>query len=971
MDKVSQVVRFREHAYARERRSSWLKLGMAMAVFVSLVIVAASLLVMGYAVNLTRDLPSIAKLPSMLETPNGSLLHPTRIMDRSGVHVLLTLEDPRAAKKQYIYVSPEGQAGVNQASSYLVNATVLEYDPDFWNNPGFKLNGIVEGLHPTIAQSLVSNLLLTDEQPSLIRSIRERVLAAQLISHYGREKVLEWYLNNAWYGGTIYGAEAAAQIYFGKPAADISFAEVAMLVAISEKPSIDPLSGSQLLNQQQELIIKKMLVKGLVTGIEAQQALKEEVHFQPKTATQSVAPSFTGLVLDQISKVIPLERLYRGGYVIITTLDYTLQAQVDCAVRVYLSRLTDEPAPTSTLDGSTCESSAWLPSSVSGVNRILAEQNVEVVVVDPQSGQILSMVGQADDALTPTPPVTHQVGTILSPFLYLTAFTRGMSPATLLWDIPPSEGASLSESTQFLPAENTLESYHGPVSLRQAMINDYRGAAFEVLKQVNIKNVITTEEQFGIDTGEISKLADPSLIDLASQNASLLETVQAYAVLANQGVMVGEASQMTDQDILIDTLQPTSILAIKEVNGLVSLDWMESQQIPVTSPQLAYLTTHVLADEKSRWESLGHPNGLEIDRPTAGKVSLTDDASDAWAVGYIPQMVVGVWMGTSTQNMGQMNTNIPAGLWHAVMSYAAHRIPEEEFSIPGGVTRLQVCVPSGMLPTLLCPIINQEVFLEGNVPTQVDDLYQQYLIDRETGYLATIFTSSDLVEDKVFINIPQEARGWAKTAGLSIPPDTYDSISIPVESSPTVAITVPVMFSHITGKVDIEGNAGGEGFLYYRLEVGKGLNPHEWLQIGEDVSNPVDNGALVTWDTSGLKGLYVVKLLVVYEDMHFNEAYLQVTVDNTPPVVSILSPEEAEFFIFHSGETILLNASASDDLDVDRVDFYVDNRLVSTITAAPYIRLWDASVGTHTLTIKAYDLAGNESQASVTFKVNK
>jgi membrane peptidoglycan carboxypeptidase len=971
MHKVSQVVKFRQRAYARDHHRPWLRLGLLFAVFFSLVLVSASFTGIGYAVSLTNNLPPADVLPAMLEPPNGALLNPTRLLDRSGEHVLLTLQDPASVGRQYIFIPPKGQPGVDQVPAYLVNATTLEFDPDFWSNPGFKLDGAIEGTHPTLAQLLVSDLILQDEPPSILRNIRERLMAAQITSRYGRDQVLEWYLNSAWYSGTIYGADAASRVYFGKPAAQLSLAESAMLVAISEKPSIDPRSGSQLLKQQQELIILKMLVKGLVTGGEAQQALEEELHFQLQAAATSLAPGFTGVVLEQLSEVMPLERLYRGGYDIVTTLDFALQAQVDCAANAYLSRLNGSPAPTTTLDGSACESASLLPSLPNETVQIYGAKEAEVVLIDPHSGQILALVGQAQNALAPAALSSHQAGNILSPFLYLTAFTRGMSPASLIWDIPPTDGNLTPSQIQEQRADEIAGLYHGPVRLRQVMVNDYQGGAVEVLQQVEPKNVIITEREFGISTNQISQIDDPTLADLTSQNVSLLDTVHAYAVLANQGVMAGQTIFVPGQNNPAEKISASSILAIKGANGQISLDWSAPEQIPVASPQLAYLTTHVLADEKSRWELLGHPNGLEIGRPAAGKVGLGGDASSAWAVGYIPQLAVGVWIGSSSQNGERLTVDAPAALWHALMSYAASRMPVEEFLTPPGITLVQVCDPSGLLPTPLCPNIVQEVFLEGNQPTQLDDLFQQYAIDRETGSLATIFTPADLVERKVFMNIPQQAKAWAKTAGVPLPPDTYDSISLPPQALPGVSIFTPQMFDHVHGQVDISGNAGGEGFSYYRLEVGKGLNPDEWFQIGEDVDTPVEAGLLGRWDTAGLKGLYVVRLMVVREDMRFDEAFLQVTIDNTPPVVNILAPQDGQTFTFHLGEPIQVNVSASDDLVLQRVEFYVDGKLVSTLTDPPYLLLWDEIVGMHTLMVEAFDLAGNESHASVSVVVNK
>jgi membrane peptidoglycan carboxypeptidase len=195
------------------------------------------------------------------------------------------------------------------------------------------MSGWSKGAHPTLAQWLVSDLVLATEPDSIRKNLRERLLAAQITDEYGREKIMEWYLNSVPYGELIFGADAAAYVYFGKSASSLSLAEAAMLTAISETPSITPSTVSQLLKQQQVQVIQSMLAGGKITREEADKAILEEIMLQDWIAAQSIAPAFTGLVLEQLSAEIPFERLRRGGYEIVTTLDYDFQYQVDCAVK--------------------------------------------------------------------------------------------------------------------------------------------------------------------------------------------------------------------------------------------------------------------------------------------------------------------------------------------------------------------------------------------------------------------------------------------------------------------------------------------------------------------------------------------------------------------------------------------------------------------------------------------------------------
>ncbi len=971
MHPVSQTMRLRHQRQARERNGLWSKLGLISAILVSLMVITLSMVGTWYYVDLSHALPSIALLPTLLDPPKGLLLQPSRMYDRKHEHVILTLENPAAKDKQYLYLGEDAPAGTSQVSKYLVDASLTELDPGFWDHPGFKLAGVIEGTHPTLAQILVSNLLLEGEPPSMMRNIRERLLASQVTAEFGREKILEWYLNSAQYGETLYGADTASRVYFGKSATDLTLAEAAMLTAISEKPSINPLTGAQILAKQQEFIIKKMFVNGLVSGDEALGALSIVVQFKEQAAPNSPAPAFTALVLKQLSSQIPLERIYRGGYDILTTLDYSLQQQADCTAQVQTARLQGTQEGTLTFDGSPCEASSLLPDFTHGPATLTGDLAAEVVVVDPYTGQVLALVGKDGSGLAAANPSTHPAGSILSPFMYLAAFTRGMSPATLLWDLPVDQqlDASIPADTAALMGFSTP--YHGPVSLRDALVSDYVGAAGEVLQQVGVGNVFLTEKQFGISTTDRSDSDETGLDSLSSQGVSLLDSVQAYSVLANQGIMASSPNIAAAASHEQTGLSPTSILTMESMDGRVWLDWSAPQVLPVVNRQIAYLTTNVLSDEKARKSVLGHPNPLEIGRPTAVKLSVTEDATGGWTVGYIPQLAVGVWLGYSQGEAGGITAEMPAGLWHAIMQYAASQMPVQDFSVPAGISLVQVCDPSGLLVTPLCPSIAQEVFLTGNEPTQADNLYRKVSINRQTGLLATVFTPPELVEQKVFLDVPPQAEAWAEAAGLAIPPDTYDSITTAQTPLVDVQITDPQMFDHVGGNFTITGSASGEDFSYYRLQVGQGQYPDKWLQIGENVDTPVKNGILGSWDTTGLEGLYVVQLQVVRTDRRIDQAILQLTVDNSSPVVKILSPLEDQQYSYRAGMTVMMNVSAADNLVVQRVEFSVDNVAQAALLEPPFVIMWDALPGKHTLLVKAYDLAGNLSESSVAFEVTR
>jgi hypothetical protein len=274
-----------------------------------------------------------------------------------------------------------------------------------------------------------------------------------------------------------------------------------------------------------------------------------------------------------------------------------------------------------------------------------------------------------------------------------------------------------------------------------------------------------------------------------------------------------------------------------------------------------------------------------------------------------------------------------------------------------------------MLPTPECPAVVNEIFLTGNEPVQFDTLYRKLQINRETGLLATVFTPPELVEERVYLLVPPEAQEWARLVGdLPTPPQAFDVIQAETTSSSDGHISSPAMFAYVRGLVEINGSAGGDGFEVYRLQVGQGLNPQRWLQVGQDTQNPVADGELGIWDTQGLSGLYALQLLVIFQDQRVQTQVVQVTVDNQPPQVILLNPTDGQEIPL-SSRGVILQAQVSDDLAIQSAEFFIDDQRVSTLTQAPFTLTWQGRTGVHTLRVRATDQAGNSSQSEVSFRI--
>lgn len=948
-DTTQRIISHRRRAgHARRRFVSWTGWGIAaaLALLLPLTTLGGGL----YYVWLSQGLPAIEALPVMVEPPDGLFQQPSRLYDRSG-ELLLTLKNPAAEGREYLYVDSTGSASLPVFSSTLISATLATLDPDFQERAGASWDELNPTADPTLTQKLAGSLLFDEEPAGLARDLRIRLVSAQVLDRYGKEKILEWYLNTADYGSLAYGADAAARVYFGKSATGLALGESAILAAVSQAPALNPLDAPDAAVERGQQVLERMHTLGWITAAQAS-ALDEPPRFREAVPeTENLAPAFTRLALNQLETIISRARLERGGLIIRTSLDLDLQLQLNCALSAQLDRL-DQIETTSR-----CSAADLLPTQPFDAAELPEDVAANVLVYDPQSGEILALATSDSDVLARRP-----AGTLLSPFVYLTAFTRGMSPATLTWDIPDEKAIA--------SVENFDGSYHGPVRLRTALANDYQVPLVKLLNQIGPGNVWRLAAQLGLDDLDANGSGEDPLEPLSGGKANLIELTRAYGVLAAQGNIAGEVpSEQSEAGEL--PLQPFLVASVKSINGEELLPARESRTRPLLTEGLAYLVTHVLSDEAARWPSLGHPNSLEIGRPAAAKLGRTSDGRDAWTIGYTPQRVVGVWIGPaqgSETDKGRVPVSAAAGLWHAVIQYASRDLPPSGWTIPQGVTTLTVCDPSGMLPSGDCPNLVNEVFLQSSEPTHSDTLYQRVAVNRLSGQLATLFTPADLVEERVYLIPPVEARDWAQEAGLEIAPESYDLVPDEAGKAEGAQVTTPVMFAYVSGEVEIEGSAAGDDFSFYRVQVGEGLNPRSWIQLGADSSEPVNEGRLATWDTHGLDGLYAIQLLVIDTEHRLQKSTLFVSVDNTAPGVRIRYPHQDQH-ITPDTRSITLRASAEDDLSLASVEFIVDGDALHLLTQPPFAIQWMSRSGEHTLTVVAEDAAGNTSETTSRFTI--
>ncbi len=887
------------------------------------VFLAAVGTVFGVYAYYAKDLPD----PRDIETKQENF-ETTKIYDRTGKVLLYEIFDPRLGDREYVTL--------DQVPDYCIDVTVALEDKGFWANPGFDLQGMlrafwlnVQGVGiqggSSITQQLIKNIIIDPEeriQRSYGRKIKEVILSAEITRRYKKRQILEWYLNTNHYGNLAYGIQAAAMVYFQKSVSELTLPECAMLAPIPQYPALNPIDNPEEAKERQGLALEAMAREGYISQEQADDASGQDLVIKPiQERFDIIAPHFAIYVRKQLEEMFGTDLVYRGGLKVYTTLDLDLNNEAERIAREHVDKLMEEDHNAS---------------------------NACVVAVRPRTGEILAMVGSIDywneeidgNVNVCTADPGRQPGSSFKPFNYTTAFAqKTLNPATMVMDVRRSFPDA--PNPPYVP-ENYDRKYHGPVRLRQALACSYNIPAVWVLEQAGVRNVINTAHRMGITTlnGDFYGLA----LTLGGGEVKPLDMAYSYSVIGNMGVMAGQAVPPERQRAGHRTLDPVAILRVEDAAGSVLWQYDRPETAQVLDPALAYLMADILSDNNTRAPAFGRNSPLFFsDRRVAAKTGTTNDFRDNWTIGFAPQIAVAVWVGNNDNEAMKDVTGLTgaAPIWHEVMAYALRDQPEEWYLRPPGLVNVQVDSVSGLLPTDVSPSTMTEMFLEGSQPTTPDNVHQAFRINKENGRLATVYTPPELVEEKVYEVFPPEAADWVRDNDIPQPPSEYDeAYGSPVASGP-VSITGPMPYQYVSGGVVITGSANIDNFAFYRMEFGQGLNPASWNQLGGDHNSPVQNGPLEFWDTGGLvEGLYTLQLTVIRHDQSFERAAVQVTVDNTPPAVTLLNPPDGKVYLMEAEEYVNIQADAEDNFSMSSLEYYLDNEKIGESTVAPYNMRW-------------------------------
>ena len=807
--------------------------------------------VVGY-VSIASTLPS----PAGLEQRATQLFTSSQIYDRNG-NLLYELLDPQGGRRTSV--------PLDKISPWLLQATIATEDPRFYRHPGFDVFGIVraivqdvrsgEGVSggSTIAQQLVRNLLLPEgTERSLNRKIREAVLAAEVTRQYPRDKILELYVNSIPYGNLAYGIEAAARTYFNKDAAELTLAEASLLAGIPQAPAIyDPFTpeGRDAVLARQKDVLRLMQEAGYITADEANiasQAMKNYQFKPPDTDFNAKAPHWVVYIRQLAEKTFGPEALYRGGLKIYTTLDPQLQAVGEQVVRDQIAALQAKNV-----------------------------HNGALLAMDPRTGEVLAMVGSPDfnnEAIGGQINMTlrpRQTGSVIKPLTYLTAFEKGWTPATVLWDTPVVYTDTAGNVYQ---PRNYDGTFHGPQTVRSALANSYNIPAVKTLVYDTIPDFLAVARRLGIDT--LTRPDYGPALTLGGGEVPLIEMTAAFDTLANNGVYQPPISllrvEKADGTPLCQFTPPG-----QNNNGLPPCELIENTGAQLVKPQYAYLLTNILSDNAARVPAFGPNSALKLSRPAAVKTGTTNDYKDNWTIGYTPDLITGVWVGNvDNQAMQGVSGVSGAGpIWHDFMESVLANRPVLDFAQPDGIVQREVCAWSGAEPSQYCPPTDRhmELFAIDQPPPKSDQDAFQML-------------NCNGVQQVVLL-VPNDAYDWASKQGYPFPVATRDRCTSGGQPSETsIAISSPGEGATVNGLVQIVGTVTMPNFEHYDLVFSPGRDNGAWEWISGPHQAQVTNGLLGEWPTFDLPdGEYTLAVLAYGQGGGRTEHKVHVRVQNNAP----------------------------------------------------------------------------------------
>jgi membrane peptidoglycan carboxypeptidase len=549
----------------------------------------------------------------------------------------------------------------------MLKATIAIEDRTFYQNNGLdflaigraalddlRSQRIVQG-GSTITQQLAKQLFIGPSAPATLqRKVKEAILAVLLAHRYSKNAILEAYLNTIYYSEQAYGVEAAAETYFHTSAADLTLAQASLLAGIPRAPTAyNPILHPQAAHERQLEVLAAMLKQGYISAAQAGRAAAAHVSiFGPSSSWQ--APHFVSYVLDILQRTFHIAPWTGRAVKVVTSLDLVLQHQAENAIRI----------------------------QVSGPGTYYNFHDAALVSLDPQTGEILAMVGSAPnnrrtaDINMATSP-TRQVGSAFKIFTYTAAIAnRRVNMISPILDAPLEFPIGGPANSPYVPMNYDLR-WHGVLPLKTALGNSLNIPGIKTELYTGIPAVLDTARRMGVTTLTLPDSSYGPSLTLGSYPVPVIQMAEGAATLADLGVR----------------RQPTAVLSITDSGGnrLFTYDPNENHFQAVT-PQVAYIMGAILSDDRNRWMEFGQAGDLTLPgRQVAAKTGTSQDFRDNWTIGYTPTVATAVWVGNPDETpLSHSSTGIvgAAPIWHQFMSAALHGVPNQWFSMPDGVDQV-------------------------------------------------------------------------------------------------------------------------------------------------------------------------------------------------------------------------------------------------------------------------------------------
>lgn len=625
----------------------------------------------GAFLALTRDLPQIRDLENF--APSAV----TRIYSSDGVLIAERFLEKRIP------------VPIDQIPDQLKAALIATEDRQFYRHSGIDIKGIlraivkdilagqfVEGAS-TITQQLAKTLFLTREK-TIVRKVREAILAIQLERRYTKDEILNLYLNQIYFGSGAYGVESAAQRYFGIPAAKMDLAQCALIAGLPKAPShYSPLVHPALARKRRNLVLHIMQTQGLIDRTQYQAAADRPVLADVPATVGGKAPYFVQYLIPALEAAVGPSLLYKGGLTVHTTLSHQLQKAAEAAVRQGVADIAARRAAA----GSDGES-----------------PQAALVALDVQTGGILAMVGGGDfaqSAFNRATDARRQPGSAFKPIVYALAIARGFTQASLVLDAPVifRDG---SKDGEWRP-ENFSRRYQGEMTLRYALSHSKNIPAVRLMEQLGPSAVVAFAHQMGINAALTPNLSTA----LGAIGTSLLDLTAAYRVFPAGGNHVAPfgITQILDRDNRVRyRAGPAVRSAMDETGAAIMVDMLQG----------------VVTEGTGR-------RARRMGMPVAGKTGTTDDCRDALFVGFSPAVATGVWVGMDDNTpLGTAETGAQAALpiWIDFMTATRQQGMPLYFSIPDGMARVWIDPLTGRRTQADAAGAVRALFVSGSAPTE-------------------------------------------------------------------------------------------------------------------------------------------------------------------------------------------------------------------------------------------------------------